>query len=127
MSHTTVAPERPHTSAAPEPRQRSRQDPLVIRGYIKQVSDHEFVGVCLTLNLVVQGESQEATRDKLFALVDAYVADASEAGELHEWVPRRAPFSFYLEWWMFRLGALLHRIRDSSFYCFKAIRPPVHA
>ena len=72
--------------------------PYLLRGYLKLLPNGKWLGVCLTLNLVVEAESRERVRDKLESLVAAYVEDAVENNEVDEFIPRRAPFRFYAEY-----------------------------
>jgi hypothetical protein len=71
---------------------------ITLRGYGRRLPDGRHVAVCLTLNLVTQGSTQREALSRLHALIKAYVKDAIDNHELNEFVPRRAPFRFYLEY-----------------------------
>jgi hypothetical protein len=112
------------TMAERRPAQRSsKSDKLYrLRGYIRQIRPGEFVGVCLTLNLVVKGASQSEARRRLKELIDAYVDDAIENDEVDEFIPRRAPWSFYLEYLQLWLRSALHFVR-APFTLLNEVRP----
>ena len=106
---------------------QSSPELIIVRGYVKQVGPSEFVGVCLTLNLVVQAASLREARDKLSDLIEAYLQDAADDNEFSKWVPRHAPFQFYREWFLCRGLALIHRMRHRPFECFKTGLLRAHA
>lgn len=89
----------------------------MLRGYFKELPSGKHLGVCLTLNLVVEAESLEDARRKLYGLMAAYLQDAIENGEVEQFVPRRAPLSFYLDYLIHRPVGLLHT--PGRFYDFK--------
>ncbi len=100
---------------------------VMLRGYFKELPSGKHLGVCLTLNLVVEADTLEQARGKLQNLVTAYLQDATENNELDQFVPRRAPFSFYADYWLHRPVALL-RTFGPRFYAFKDRRTlAVHA
>jgi hypothetical protein len=100
---------------------------ILLRGYVKQLNEHRFVGVCLTLNLVVEESTFERTHAKLEALINAYLSDVIEKNEFDAFVPRRAPASFYLEYLVGRMLLTLRSIKG-PFYPFSNTRPvPRHA
>jgi hypothetical protein len=88
---------------------------IVLRGYVKDTENGRHVAVCLTLNLVVEGRSRREALTRLHNLIRAYLQDAVSEGELEQWVPRRAPLYFYVEY-------VLGRIVNSVL----ALRPSVH-
>lgn len=72
---------------------------ILLRCYVRPSGhDNRYIGVCLTLNLVVEGISQREAAHKLKSLVHAYLADAVENDEYDAFVPRRAPFRYYAEY-----------------------------
>lgn len=83
---------------------------ITLRGYVIEREPDRHIGVCLTLNLVVEGPSQDEATRKLHELTTAYLQDAFEKRELHQFVPRRAPLSFYGEYCLLRVRTLLHNI-----------------
>ena len=100
---------------------------IVLRGYIKEAGPGLYVGVCLTLNLVVQAPSQSDALSKLGSLIGAYLEDAVENNEFEQFVPRRAPLHFYVEYWCARLVSML-RMLHRGFFVFKENRLiPAHA
>ena len=104
-----------------------KQRILVLHGYVKQADARRFVGVCLTLNLVVEAPSLDDAKAKLDALIVAYLADAIEQDEFNAFVPRRAPFGRYLEYGWLRIENGLHALR-TPFYVFTETRlVPQHA
>lgn len=78
--------------------------PYLLRGYVRRLIGGKWLGVCLTLNLVVEADSREGAKDKLEQLIDAYVNDAIENDEVDAFIPRRAPVSFYVEYFLLRLS-----------------------
>jgi predicted ATPase len=95
---------------------------IVVRGYVKQVGRLQFVGVCLTLNLVVQGESQDEALDKLQELIKAYLCDALDKNELDTFFPRRAPVGFYMEYALGKARSWIHTLQG-PFYTFSETLP----
>jgi len=72
---------------------------ILLRCYSRPVDGGgRHVAVCLTLNLVAEGATQREAIHKLHALIRAYLEDAIEHQEFHEFVPRRAPLRFYGEY-----------------------------
>src|SRR4030095_13947042 len=102
----------PAVAESPERSPSKLDQPYRVRGYIRRLRNGKYLGVCLTLHLVVEAETQAAARAKLEDLIDAYVDDAIENDEVDAFIPRRAPLSFYGEYWRLRLQSLLHRIGD---------------
>jgi hypothetical protein len=90
------------------------------------VAQGRHLGVCLTLNLVVEATNQRQALRDLHALIDAYLQDAINNDELEQFAPRRAPARFYVEYWAWRvLGQM--RALQRSFKAFKDQHPlPVH-
>lgn len=79
---------------------------LVLKGYIRATENGQFEGVCLNLNLVARGRTLEDTDKKLLELIVAYLNDAQKDGTWSDLVPRRAPLSYYIEY--YRLKMLSH-------------------
>jgi len=100
---------------------------FVFRGYAKCIAPDKWIAVCLTVNLVTEGRTAAEALKKLSTLCEAYLVDAAEAGELRKWVPRRAPFAFYVEYGKALLAFLLHRTAQ-PLLTFREAKPfPVHA
>jgi hypothetical protein len=95
---------------------------IVLRGYVKEAGSRRYVGVCLTLNLVVEGGSQDEALCKLRDLIEAYLQDALEHDEFDAFVPRRAPWHFYAEYTLGRAVTAIRSFRH-SFLTFKDVRP----
>jgi hypothetical protein len=105
----------------------SKERTYTFYGYIKEADEQRYVGVCLTLNLVVEAPSQRQALDKLQTLIEAYFEDAAEQNELDKFMPRRAPFSFYAEYWAFRVRGWTHAMPKPFFTFSEARRIPLHA
>jgi hypothetical protein len=100
---------------------------IALRGYVKEVAPGRHVGVCLTLNLVVEASSQREALKQLHGLIGAYLEDALQNNELDAFVPRRAPARFYVEYWVGRIASRLHAVRQ-GFKAFKDCHTlPAHA
>lgn len=82
---------------------------IIMRGYIEQTGQQEWRGICITLNLPVEGRSLEEVENKLRHLSRAYILDALEEGDLDKMYPRRAPLSYYLRYFYLRLLSLLNQ------------------
>lgn len=76
---------------------------LILKGYIKGIENGACEGMCLTLNLAVRGQSMEETERKLYELIAAYLSDAQKSGTWDDLVPRRAPYSYYAEYYYLRI------------------------
>lgn len=106
-----------------------QQAPRVIelRGYVRELAPGRYLGVCLTLNLVVEATTPRKALKQLHGLIEAYLQDALENHELDAFVPRRAPTRFYAEYWIGRLVGRMTALRR-SFRAFKDQHTlPVHA
>ena len=127
MPTATTAPKKPAQSPAPNSSQTPpRFRNLVLKGYIKGVHDGPFQGVCLTLNLVVRGKTIEETEEKLRDLIIAYLEDARKSGNWDDLVPRKAPFSYYQEYYALRLRSHFRSVAE--FKLFVCSAPcPAHA
>lgn len=71
---------------------------VTLRCYSRPLAGDRYLAVCLTLNLVTEGGTQRESIHKLHALIKAYLSDAIEDNEFDEFVPRRAPIRFYVEY-----------------------------
>lgn len=78
-----------------------RAPDLVLRCYAEK-QEHDWVAVCLDLNLAAQGESFREVRHKLSDMICEYVNDAV-VGQDKEFAPqllkRRAPLYFWLKYY----------------------------
>jgi hypothetical protein len=112
IRHPSSAGQSHATSGSDSPQPITRLDrPYWVRGYIRRLPNGRFMGVCLTLNLVVEGDSQSEARTKLEELIEA-VADAVDNDEVDACSPRRAPAVFYRQYWALRLRSLLHFVQQ---------------
>lgn len=107
--------------------QQQQERTIVLRGYFKELPTGKHLGVCLTLNLVVEADSFERARRKLNDLIAAYLRDAIEHHEVDRFVPRRAPLSFYADYWIHRPATLLLHAYRPRFYDFKERRTLAYA
>lgn len=101
---------------------------VVLRGFIRRAEDGSgYEGICLTLNLPVRGRTIEETERKLHDLVIAYLRDAAQDGTWNEFVPRRAPLSYYAAYYWYSLLAALHAINDFKLFVESAPDCTAHA
>jgi hypothetical protein len=70
---------------------------VVLPGYLHRKKDGPCEGVCLTLNLVVRGNTMHETEEKLRTLTTAYLMDAQKDGTWDDLVPRRAPLYYHVQ------------------------------
>ncbi len=89
---------------------REHERSVTLRGYFRQLPSGQYLGVCLTLNLVVRADTLDGAKEKLSSLMNAYIHDAFKNNEVDAFVPRRAPLSFYVYYWMHRPVAALHTV-----------------
>lgn len=82
----------------------------VLRGYIKQVANGRYVGVCLRPNLAVEADSKDEAFRKLHDLIRAYANDAARDGQLDYFMKRRAPGRFYAEYAVGRAQTFVHAL-----------------
>ena len=85
---------------------------LVIRCYAEQEPNGSWFAVCIDLNLVAQGDTREAVKARLNAIVLDYIVsvlrDHTDAPYL---LKRRAPLAFVLRYhWIAFQVRLAHRI-----------------
>ncbi len=102
---TATASEPGRSPSASKPKMAPKRS-LVLKGYIRATENGQFEGVCLNLNLVVRGRTLEDTDKNLLDLIVAYLDDAQKDGTWNDLVPRRAPLSYYVEY--YRLKVLSH-------------------
>lgn len=88
----------------------------VLRGFIRKAEDGSYEGICLTLNLPARGHSMDEVEQKLRELIVAYLRDAVQDGTWDEFVPRRAPFSYYAAYYWYNLLASLDAINDFKLF-----------
>jgi hypothetical protein len=121
MSTTTATEPHQPESASKIQGSKMHHHPQVLKGYIRKDKDGQYKGICLTLNLAVRGRSLEETETKLLQLIVAYMTDAHVSGTLKELIPRRAPVSYYLEY--YRLRVLSHFLSLTDFKLFVRSAP----
>lgn len=104
----------------------ARPQTIELRGYVRELAPGRHLGVCLTLNLMVEASSQPQALHELYDLIEAYLQDAIKNDELEQFAPRRAPARFYVEYWVGRMIGQIHALQR-SFKAFKDQHPlPVH-
>jgi len=81
-----------------------------LRGYIEQVGEEDFFGICLTVNVCTRGKSLAETEQNLLEAVGLYLESAAKENAIPKWVPRRAP--------------LYHRLRYISIWLRLVFSPP---
>jgi len=127
---TTAAAPTPATNASNEAELRGHHSMgrrTVLRGFIRKAGEGKYEGICLTLNLAVRGSSMEEVEQKLHAVIVAYLEDAVRDGNWNEFVPRRAPFSYYATYSWYVLRALLRAVNDFKLFVESAPSCPAHA
>jgi hypothetical protein len=101
---------------------------IVLRGFIRRAKDGSgYEGICLTLNLPVRGRSIEEADEKLRDLIVAYLRDVARDGAWDEFVPRRAPLSYYAAYYWYSLLATMHAINDFKLFVESAPNCMAHA
>ncbi len=116
----------PDASKKPEEKKVARRG-IVLRGFIRKAEDGSYEGICLTLNLPVRGRSIDEADQKLRDLIVAYLRDAAQDGTWNEFVPRRAPLSYYAAYYWYSLLAALHAINDFKLFVESAPDCMAHA
>lgn len=120
-----VKPKEPLATSKKEMVTEPRQT-IVLKGFIRKSRvNSSYEGICLTLNLAVCGHSLEETDQKLHALIVAYLEDAAKTGHWAEMIPRRAPASYYIEYYRLRLLSHFNSLVD--FKLFVQSVPPCTA
>lgn len=73
---------------------------LVLRCYAEKEADGTWFTICLALNLYARGDSYEHARQKLHAVISAYLRDAVTVDSEHvgDLIPRPAPLYFWLRY-----------------------------
>ena len=95
------------------PRRKTKIRVFKLIGYVKQEDDNRYFGINLTLNLHVYGKSPKETLNKLDKLVKWYIKDAEKNKEIKKFIPRRAPFNLYLEYYKIRFIITLFHLNKS--------------
>ena len=71
---------------------------LILRCYAHRTNKHNWVGVCLELNLAVEADSPAALREKMAEAISSYIEallDTNDPASIPELLNRRAPL---LDW-----------------------------
>jgi hypothetical protein len=89
---------------------------IVLTSYIHRTKAGKCEGVCLTLNLVVRGNTMHDTEEKLRTLTTAYLLDAQKSGNWRDLVPRRAPLYYYAQYYYLVLLAHFDRLKDFKLF-----------
>jgi hypothetical protein len=97
----------------------------ILRGYVEQVEQDDFFGMCLTINVTSRGRSLEEATAKLNEAVRFYVMDAARDKQLDEWLPRRAPLYFYWRYLVLRIRMMGHFFLPA--YDAQLMRRVIHA
>jgi hypothetical protein len=108
MPTATVSEPKSRVPTSNEVMSRVPRTPLVLKGYIRG-ENGQYEGVCLNLNLVACGRTLEETDKKLMDLILAYLTDAQKSGTWNDLVPRRAPLSYYVEYYRLKI---MHHFRS---------------
>jgi len=112
---TATASEPERSSSASKPNMAPKKS-LVLKGYIRAAENGQFEGVCLNLNLVVRGRTLEDTDKKLLDLIIAYLDDAQKDGTWDDLVPRRAPLSYYVEYYRLKVSSHFRSLVDFKLF-----------
>jgi len=106
---------------------------LLVRCYAKRDADL-WLAVCLDFALAAQADTLDEARHKLDAQIRDYLHDAlagtdrMHAGQL---LARRAPLSFWMEYWALRAGYALKKMfrrqRPGHAFPFSEVLPMVPA
>jgi len=91
---------------------------ILLKGYIKSSKEDQgpYEGVCLNLNLVVRGRTLEETEQKLFLLIVAYLSDAQKDGTWNDLVPRRAPASYYFQYYVLKIQSHFRSLAEFKLF-----------
>lgn len=103
----------------------AERHPIILRGYIEQVKEDEWFGICLNLNIPVTGGSLEEAHQKLMSHTQSYLDDVCEEGDFASMVPRRAPFSFYARYYWLRCLSIFNRPRGDWELFSRSATPPL--
>ena len=88
---------------------------FTFRGFVRQLDNGKYLGVCLTLNLVVESHSLEGAKKALENLIVAYLQDAIEGGKLNErWMWRPAAVGHYVTYAAACLSILFNRFHRAT-------------
>lgn len=95
-----------------------RLDDLMLKCYAERERDGSWFAVCIDLNLVAQGESLDSVKIKLHQQVRDYLEEAvtDDAAYFGDLIPRPAPLSFRLKFYLLELICKLrhNRLRNNS-------------
>jgi hypothetical protein len=112
----TATASEPERSPSASKREMAPKKSLVLKGYIRATGNGQFEGVCLNLNLVVRGRTLEDTDKKLLDLMIAYLDDARKDGTWDDLVPRRAPLSYYAEYYRLKVRSHFRSLVDFKLF-----------
>jgi hypothetical protein len=87
----------------------------------------KFLGVCTGPYLVVEGDSLDATCQKLRALLEATLNDAVKDGDLEKVLSQKAPVSRRVEYYALVVMIRFHQVRSAMAVTEAREFTPVHA
>jgi predicted RNase H-like HicB family nuclease len=90
-----------------------RPENLILRCYAHRTDKHNWVAVCLELNLAVEADSVEALREKMSDAIEGYIEtllDTNDPASIPELLHRRAPFLDWIKYYLIRLIIRIKRL-----------------
>lgn len=95
--------------------QRKDHDNVRLRGFTVRRPDGRFVAICLRPYLVVEGVSWADASTRMQRLIEAYVADAINDGNLDMMLSRKAPLGVRFEYLNLRVLKALNGTSGRTF------------
>ena len=92
---------------------------LKLKCYAEREHDGSWFAVCIDLNLAAQGESLESVKTKLHQQVRDYLEEAvtEDAAYFGDLIPRPAPLSFRLKFYLIEFLCRLRHNTDRGDAC----------
>jgi hypothetical protein len=72
----------------------------VFRFYAKKVNADKWQACCIDLNIVAEGKTFEYVRSSMETQIKLYLCEAKSLEDLKKLVPRPAPLSYHLEYYL---------------------------
>jgi hypothetical protein len=87
------------------PNKQMKIDDIVLRCYAERERDGSWFAICLDLNVAVQAASAKEAKAKLHTQIEQYVREAFTVDKqyIDDLLPRRAPASFFIRYYVIRL------------------------
>ena len=103
------------------PQYMMKLNDLILRCFAERDNDGTWFVMCIDLNLYARDDSFEAARKKLHIFIKDYLNDAvKDPYHFDDLVPRKAPFYFFVRYYLIFIGIAPHAILAPQRFSYRA-------